>query len=115
MIASNNTEAQRRTYESLASPEQVPLYDLVPIRGPQQEVLAAYRGVQRRDTGDVVSVVSSKYSLVQHRTVANAVHLIGAALEQPVQDAGAPSFPREQIRLFAGGRRMKSGPVRNLP
>ena len=107
MIASNPTESPRRTYESIDTPEQVPLYDLVPIRGPQQEVLDAYRGVQRRDTREIVSVVSSKYSLVQHRTVANAVHLIGAALEQPVQDAGAPSFPREQIRLFAGGRRME--------
>ncbi len=43
----------------------------------------------------------------QLSAVANAVHLIGAALEQPVRDAGAPSFPREQIRLFAGGRRME--------
>ena len=107
MIASSTTEAQRRTYESLDSPEQVPLYDLVPIRGPQQEILDAYRGVQRRDTREIVSVVSSKYSLVQHRAVANAVHLIGAALEQPTSDARAPSFPHEQIRLFAGGRRME--------
>ena len=107
MSVINPTENPRRAYEQLATPDQVPLYDLVPVRGPQGEIIEAYRGVQRRDTRDVVSVVSSKYSLVQHRTVANAVHLIGAALEKPVLDAGAPSFPREQIRLFAQGRRME--------
>ncbi len=107
MSAFNPTESHRRAYEQLDSPDQVPLYDLVPVRGPQGEVLDAYRGVQRRDTRDVVSVVSSKYSLVQHRTVAHAVHLIGEALEQPAVDASAPAFPREQIRLSAGGRRME--------
>ena len=60
-------ERSHRAYEQLATPDQVPLYDLVPVRGPQGEVLEAYRGVQRRDTRDVVSVVSSKYSLVQTR------------------------------------------------
>ena len=51
--------------------------------------------------------MSSRYQLVQHREVAEAVHVIGEALERPVADATAPTFPREQIRLFAGGRRME--------
>jgi hypothetical protein len=88
-------------------PSQVPLYDLVPVRGPEGEPLDAYRGVRRRDTSEVVSVVSSRYQLVPHREVAQAVHAIGEALEQPVVEPNASAFPREVIRLFAGGRRME--------
>ncbi len=107
MIASNPTENLRRPYETVAAPDQVPLYDLVPVRGPEGEPLEEYRGVRRRDTSAVVSVVSARYQLVQHREVAEAVHAIGEALERPVADATDPTFPREQIRLFAGGRRME--------
>ncbi|MGD1098835.1 MAG: DUF932 domain-containing protein [Thermoplasmata archaeon] len=109
MIASNPTESQnlRRPYETVVTPDQVPLYDLVPVHGPQGEPLEAYRGVRRKDTSQVVSIVSDRYQLVQHREVAEAVHAIGEALERPVLDANAPVFPREQIRLFAGGRRME--------
>jgi hypothetical protein len=107
MIASNPTESLRRPYETVATPDQVPLYDLVPVHGPQGEPLEAYRGVRRRDTSQVVSIVSDRYQLVQHREVAEAVHAIGEALEQPNLDTTAPTFPREQIRLFAGGRRME--------
>ncbi len=109
MIASNLTESQnlRRPYETVATLEQVPLYDLVPVHGPQGEPLEAYRGVRRKDTTQVVSIVSDRYQLVQHREVAEAVHAIGEALEQPNLDTTAPAFPREQIRLFAGGRRME--------
>jgi hypothetical protein len=107
MIASSPTESLRRPYETVATPEQVPLYDLVPVRGPEGEPLEEYRGVRRRDNSAVVSVVSRRYQLVQHREVAEAVHAIGEALERPAPDATAPTFPREQIRLFAGGRRME--------
>ncbi len=107
MIASNPTESLHRPYETVAAPEQVPLYDLVPVHGPQGEPLEAYRGVRRKDTSQVVSIVSHRYQLVQHREVAAAVHAIGEALEQPDLDATALTFPREQIRLFAGGRRME--------
>jgi Domain of unknown function (DUF932) len=100
-------ESHRRPYETVASPDQVPVYDLVPLRGPEGEPLTAYRGVRRCDTGGVVSVVSSRYQLVQHRDVAQAVHAIGEALERPAPDHDAPAFPREVIRLFAGGRRME--------
>jgi hypothetical protein len=109
MIASNLTEGPntRRPYETVATPDQVPLYDLVPVRGPEGEPLSEYRGVRRRDNSAVVSVVSRRYQLVQHREVTEAVHAIGEALERPCPDANAPAFPREQIRLFAGGRRME--------
>jgi hypothetical protein len=109
MIASNPTESQnlRRPFETVVTPDQVPLYDLVPVHGPQGEPLEAYRGVRRKDTSQVVSIVSDRYQLVQHREVAEAVHAVGEALERPVLDANAPAFPREQIRLFAGGRRME--------
>ena len=70
-------------------------------------MLDAYRGVRRRDTSEIVSVVSSRYQLAQHREVAQAVHVIGEALERPVAEPNAPTFPREVIRLFAGGRRME--------
>ena len=93
----------RRPYETVAVPDQVPLYDLVPVKGPEGEPLAAYRGVRRRDTSEIVSVVSSRYQLVQHREVAAAVRAIGEALEHPVADPNAPAFPREVIRLSAGG------------
>jgi hypothetical protein len=107
MIASARTESLRRPYETVATPDQVPLYDLVPVRGPEGEPLEEYRGVRRRDTSAVVSVVSRRYQLVQHGKVAEAVHAIGEALERPVPEANAPAFPREQIRLFASGRRME--------
>ena len=109
MIASNPTESQnlRRPYETVVTPDQVPLYDLVPVHGPRGEPLGAFRGVRRKDTSQVVSIVSDRYQLVQHREVAEAVHAVGEALERPVPDANAPAFPREQIRLFAGGRRME--------
>ncbi len=107
MIASKRSENLRRPYETVATPDQVPLYDLVPVKGPEGEPLDAYRGVRRRDTSEIVSVVSSRYQLVQHREVAEAVHAIGEALERPVADPTAPTFPREVIRLFASGRRME--------
>lgn len=83
--------AERRpsAYETLERPEQVPLYRLVPVHGPRGETLDIYRGVQRTDTGSVLSVVSSRYGLVGHRDVAMAAHQLGAALEAP--DAGAPA------------------------
>ncbi len=111
MYASPATESQsenhRRPYETVATPDEVPLYDLVPIWGPAGRDLEEFRGVRRRDTSEIVSIVSSRYSLVQHRQVAEAVHAIGEALERPVADTTAPAFPREVIRLFAGGRRME--------
>ncbi len=102
MIASNPTESLRRPYEIVATPDQVPLYDLVPVHGPQGEPLGAYRGVRLKDTSQVVSIVSDRYQLVQHREVAEAVHAVGEALERPALDADAPAFPRERILLFAG-------------
>ncbi len=106
MFASTATESlsetHRRPYETVAAPDQVPLYDLVPVKGPEGEPLDSYRGVRRRDTSEIVSVVSSRHQLVQHREVAEAVHAIGEALERPVADATAPTFPREVIRLFGG-------------
>ena len=111
MIASTATESEReshrRPYEIVATPDQVPLYDLVAVKGPEGQPLDAYRGVRRRDRSEIVSIVSSRYSLVQHRQVAEAVHAIGEALEQPVAEPNAPTFPREVIRLSAGGRRME--------
>ena len=100
-------EAPRRPYETVSDPDQVPLYDLVAVKGPTGEPLDAYRGVRRRDTSEIVSVVSSRYQLVQHREVARAVHAIGEALERPAADPNAPTLPHEVIRLFAGGRRME--------
>ena len=95
----------------LRSPEEVPLYELVPVFGPDGKTLDAYRGIRDTTSGGVVSVVSDRYGLVQHRAVAQAVHAIGEALDKPEIPseglrANAP-FQREQIRLYAGGRRME--------
>ena len=106
LIAESEREI-RRPYETVSAPDLVPLYDLVQVRGPEGQPLDAYRGVRRRDTSAIVSIVSSRYQLVQHADVARAVHAIGEALEWPVADPNAPTFPREVIRLFAGGRRME--------
>ena len=105
--AESESETPRSPYETVAAPDQVPLYDLVPVKGPEGEPLGAYRGVRRRDTSEIVSVVSARYQLVQHREVAEAVHAIGEALERPVADPNTPAFPREVIRLLASGRRME--------
>ena len=96
---------------ALRSPEEVPLYELVPVFGPDGKTLDAYRGIRDTTSGGVVSVVSDRYGLVQHRAVAQAVHAIGEALDKPEIPseglrANAP-FQREQIRLYAGGRRME--------
>ena len=93
MFASTATESlsetHRRPYETVAAPDQVPLYDLVSVKGPEGEPLDAYHGVRRRDTSAVVSVVSSRYQLVQHREVAGAVHTIGEGLDEEVDVAEA--------------------------
>ena len=101
-------QAQRRAAcENFATPEEVPRVGLVPIRGPGGQVLDAYRGVEREDNHGIVSVVSSRYGLVGHREVALAVHEVGQALGAPAEGELAGSFPRESIRLYAGGRRME--------
>jgi uncharacterized protein DUF932 len=97
----------RVPYETLLSPEQLPQYSLVEIRDPQGRVLEDYRGVRREDSREVVSVVSARYGLVGHRDVARAVHDVGQALEASDPAVLLPSFPRESIRLYAGGRRME--------
>ena len=101
------------------SVSEVPLYELVPVFGPDGKTLDAYRGVRDMSSGGVVSVVSDRYGLVQHRAVAEAVHAIGEALDplspEEVRALSNPSdsrqarvpFLREQIRLYAGGRRME--------
>jgi NAD kinase len=61
----------------------VPLYQLVPVRGPDGEILEAYRGVQRQDTKEVVSVTSQKCGLVQNFDLVKALHAVGKALESP--------------------------------
>lgn len=106
MLASTQPE-RRAAYETVNSPEGVPLFELVPLRAPSGDHLTDYWGVARRDNQEVVSVVSSRYGLVQHRAVAEAVHAIGQALDQPQPGAATHPFPREQIRLYAGGRRME--------
>jgi hypothetical protein len=99
--------APRAPYETLLSPEQLPEYSLVEIQDPHGRVLEEYRGVCREDTREVVSVVSARYGLVGHRDVARAVHDVGRALEAPDPGTLLPTFPRESIRLYAGGRRME--------
>ncbi len=92
------------------TPEAVPLFRVVPLQDTTGGRVDNYQGVQREDTGEVVSVVSSRYALLQHRAVAEAVHAIGASLEAPSPAPDAPHgprFPREQIRLYAHGRRME--------
>ena len=95
----------------VSSPEEVPLYSLVPVRGPEGELLDGYRGVQRQDTKRVVSVVGERYQLVQHRSIAQAVHAVGETLEKPdmtIESLRAnPRFRTESIKLYAGGRRMQ--------
>ena len=92
------------------TPEAVPLFRIVPLQDTAGSRVDNYQGVQREDTGEVVSVVSSRYALLQHRAVAEAVHAIGTSLEVSGEGPEAPRgphFPREQIRLYAHGRRME--------
>ncbi|MDG6950118.1 MAG: DUF932 domain-containing protein [Nitrososphaerota archaeon] len=89
-------------------PRGGPLYNLVPVRGPEGEVLDGYRGVQRQDTNRVVSVVGKRYQLVQHRSIARAV---GETIEKPdltIESLRTNSrFRTESIKLYAGERRME--------
>ncbi len=94
----------------LRSPEEVPLYELVPVFGPDGKELGSYRGVRDTVSGGVVSVVSDRYGLVQHRAIAEAVHQVGAALGRPDPEAfgaRAAVFTPESITLYQGGRRME--------
>ncbi len=94
----------------LRTPEEVPLYELVPVFGPDGKELGAYRGVRDTVSGGVVSVVSDRYGLVQHRAIAEAVHQVGAALGRPDPEAfgtRAAVFTPESITLYQGGRRME--------
>ena len=97
--------------ETIRSWEEVPLYQMVPVRGPEGEILEAYRGVQRQDTKEVVSVMSSRYGLVQHADLVRALHAVGEALDKPeVPDtelAASARFTRESIKLYSNGRRME--------
>ncbi len=45
MSATNETDSPRRACEQLLNPDQVPLYDLVPMRGLDDQLLDARRGV----------------------------------------------------------------------
>ena len=98
---------QRRTYESFTSPDEVPEFELVPLRAPSGDYLTDYSGVARKDNQEVVSVVSSRYGLVGHREVARVVHQVAETLEVPLQGEAPSPFPREQIRLYSNGRRME--------
>ncbi len=98
---------RRATVEAFTRPDGLPTYSLVPVRGPDGEILDAYRAVRRDDHRTIVSVVSAKYGLVGHREVAQAVDRVGAALEPPEPGALTSAFPRRSIRLYSGGRRME--------
>jgi len=98
---------RRAVVETLTDPEEVPTYTLVPVRGPDGEILDGYRAVRRDDTRTVVSVVSARYGLVGHRTVAQAVDRVGSALEPPEPGELGSAFPRRSIRLYSGGRRLE--------
>ena len=91
----------------VAFPEVVPLYNLVPVRGPEGEPLNRYRGVQRPDTKRVVSLAGERCLLVEHRSTAEAVHAVGETLEKPdmaIESLRAgPRFRTESIKLYAGG------------
>ncbi|MDG6970074.1 MAG: DUF932 domain-containing protein [Nitrososphaerota archaeon] len=97
--------------ETIRSPEEVPLYSLVPVRGPEGEILEAYRGVQRQDTKEIVSVMSPRYGLVQHADLVKALHVVGEALDKPETPdrelAASAHFTRESIKLYSNGRRME--------
>ncbi|MHB8352542.1 MAG: DUF932 domain-containing protein [Thermoplasmata archaeon] len=94
--------------QTIVSAAEIPHFSLVPVHGPDGETLEGYRGVVRDDTGRIVSVVSDRYALVQHRTIAEAVHAVGAGQGPVIPEPGAPTFPREQVRLYAGGRRLEA-------
>ena len=103
----NRPVSRPPSYEVLRSPEEIPTYSLVPVAGPRGNVLDSYRGVQRDDTHEIVSVVSSRYGLVAHREVARVVCRVGAALEPPDLGSLPHPFPRESIRLYHHGRRLE--------
>ena len=54
------------------------------VKGPEREPVDAHRGVRRRHTSEIVSILSSRYELVRHREVAEAVHAIGTRAERDV-------------------------------
>ena len=55
----SSTNERRATIENFATPEEVPEFELAPVKGPTGYCLTDYRGVARKDNQEVVSVVSS--------------------------------------------------------
>ena len=56
-VTESERESPRRPYETVAAPDQIPLYALVSVKGPAGEPLDAYRGIRRRDTSEIASIV----------------------------------------------------------
>lgn len=52
MLASNQTE-RRGAYDTANSPDEVPLFELVPLRAPSGDHLTDYRGVAGEDHQEV--------------------------------------------------------------
>lgn len=116
MIASNPADNPRRiACENFATPEEVPRVGLVPIRGPGGQVLDAYRGVEREDNHEIVSVVSSRYGLVGHREVAlAALEREGRAMRR-TDEAGVERWEEPGLRGKACGRSHEAGSQGVLP
>jgi hypothetical protein len=92
----------------LLSPEEIPTYRLVPVLGPEGELAEGYRGVQPIGSRRILAVVSSRYGLVQHRTLAASLVRLSETLEAPAASGLHRSYPRLSFHLYAGGRRMEA-------
>ena len=108
MIASNPTESPRRTYESIDTPEQVPLYDLVPIRGPSkrswpriEECSGATLGESSPSSRRSIPWSSTGYRT--HRSAGTRSSISQAVLPATAPMASPPKVPARlarTLRLF---------------
>jgi hypothetical protein len=66
-----------------ANPAELPELRAVNVIGPNHKVIQGFKGIERMDTKEVISIMSERYGLVQHRFVADMVTEIAQAFPQP--------------------------------
>ncbi len=103
--------------------EQLPALRTVNVIGPDHRVIPGYQGIQRMDTNQIVSIMSDRYALVQHRSVAEVAKNVGETFgfADPKSfgadldfvnrlEARDPGHFRQPLKysLYAGGRKMEA-------
>lgn len=89
----------KKAFET-TDPAELPELRAVNVIGPNHKVIPGFRGIERTDTHEVISIMSARYGLVQHRFIANMVTEI------------AQTFPRPDVAQLGWDTGFETGDVR---